>query len=58
MKIVEGSIRQPVSVLVGVLLVLIGALVAVRQVPVQLTPDVDDTIVSVMTMWPDRKSVV
>lgn len=52
MKIVEGSIRQPVSVLVGVLLVLIGALVAVRQVPVQLTPDVDDTIVSVMTMWP------
>ncbi len=52
MKIVEGSIRQPVSVLVGVVLVLIGALVAVRAVPVQLTPDVDDTIVSVMTVWP------
>ena len=52
MKIVEGSIRQPVTVLVGVVLVLIAALVAVRQVPVQLTPDVDDTIVSVSTVWP------
>ena len=52
MKIVEGSIRQPVTVLVGVVLVLIAALVAVRQVPVQLTPDVDDTIVSVSTIWP------
>jgi HAE1 family hydrophobic/amphiphilic exporter-1 len=51
-KIVEGSIRQPVTVLVGVVLVLIAALVAVRQVPVQLTPDVDDTIVSVSTIWP------
>ncbi len=52
MKIVEGSIRQPVSVLVGVVLVLLAALVAVRQVPVQLTPDVDDTIVSISTVWP------
>ena len=52
MKIVEGSIRQPVTVLVGVVLVLVAALVAVRQVPVQLTPDVDDTIVSVSTVWP------
>ena len=52
MKIVEGSIRQPVTVLVGVVLVLLGALVAVRQVPVQLTPDVDDTIVSISTIWP------
>ncbi|MFM2165400.1 MAG: Multidrug export protein AcrF [Planctomycetota bacterium] len=52
MRIVEGSIRQPVTVLVGVVLVLVGALVAVRQVPVQLTPDVDDTIVSVITVWP------
>jgi len=51
-RIVEGSIRQPVTVLVGVVLVLVGALVAVRQVPVQLTPDVDDTIVSVITVWP------
>ncbi len=53
MKIVEGSIRQPVTVLVGVLLVLLCAVIAVREVPVQLTPDVDDTIVSISTMWPD-----
>jgi HAE1 family hydrophobic/amphiphilic exporter-1 len=51
-KIVEGSIRQPVTVLVAVVLVLIAALVAVRSVPVQLTPDVDDTIVSISTAWP------
>lgn len=32
-------------------IVLLAALVAVRSVPVQLTPDVDDTIVSVATSW-------
>ena len=52
MKIVEGSIRQPVTVFVAVVLVLLAALVAVRRVPVQLTPDVDDTIISVSTTWP------
>ena len=52
MKIVEGSIRQPVTVFVAVVLVLVAALVAVRRVPVQLTPDVDDTIISVSTTWP------
>ncbi len=52
MKIVEGSIRQPVTVLVAVVLVVLGALIALRQVPVQLTPDVDDTIVSISTVWP------
>ncbi len=52
MKIVEGSIRQPVTVIVSVVLVLIATLVAIKQVPVQLTPDVDDTIVSVSTVWP------
>jgi HAE1 family hydrophobic/amphiphilic exporter-1 len=51
-KIVEGSIRQPVTVFVAVVLVLVAALVAVRRVPVQLTPDVDDTIISVSTTWP------
>ena len=52
MKIVEGSIRQPVTIIVAVVLVLLATLVAVKEVPVQLTPDVDDTIVSVSTMWP------
>ena len=52
MKIVEGSIRQPVTILVAVVLVVLAALIAVRQVPVQLTPDVDDTIVSISTVWP------
>ena len=52
MKIVEGSIRQPVTVFVAVVIVLLAALVAVRQVPVQLTPDVEDTIISVSTIWP------
>ncbi len=52
MKIVEGSIRQPVTVFVAVVIVLLAALVAVRKVPVQLTPDVEDTIISVSTVWP------
>ena len=39
------------SIIVAVTLVLLAALIAVRSVPVQLTPDVDDTIISVSTRW-------
>src|SRR5688572_3929698 len=51
MTIIERSIRQPVAVAVVVLLlVMFGVLAAVR-VPVQLTPNVDQPVVSVTTKW-------
>ncbi len=52
MKLIESSIRLPVSTAVGViLLVLFGAL-ALTRIPVQLTPNVEEPVVTVSTFWP------
>ncbi len=51
MNISGLAIRQPVTVAVGVLLVLMTGYIAVQRIPIQLTPNVEDTIVTVMTMW-------
>ena len=51
MKLVEGSVRQPVTVAVAVILVVLAGLLALRRLPIQLTPQVDSTIVSVSTFW-------
>ncbi len=41
MKLIERSIRYPVSVTVGVLLVALFGLLALMRIPVQLTPTVE-----------------
>ena len=51
MKLVEGSVRQPVTVLVCIILVLLAGLLALQRLPIQLTPTVSSTIVSVSTFW-------
>ena len=52
MKLVQTSIRRPVSVAVGVLLVALFGLVSLFRIPIQLTPDVDRPVVTVNTLWP------
>ena len=51
MKLVEGSVRQPVTVIVAVILVALAGVLALRKLPIQLTPTVSSTIVSVTTTW-------
>ncbi len=51
MKLVEGSVRQPVTVIVCVLLVALAGVLALRRLPIQLTPTVSSTVVSVQTFW-------
>ncbi len=51
MNLVRTSVLQPVSVAVGVLLTVLAGLVAMQRVPIQLTPDVEDTVVAVTTRW-------
>ena len=52
MKLVDASIKYPVTVIVGVIfLVLFGALSLLR-IPVQLTPDVTRPQITVSTRWP------
>ncbi|MDQ3438996.1 MAG: efflux RND transporter permease subunit, partial [Planctomycetota bacterium] len=51
MTIIERCIRQPVAVAVAVILIVIFGLIGLFQVPVQLTPNVDQPVVSVQTAW-------
>ena len=51
---IRFAIRNPVKVAVGVILILLFGLIALRAVPIQLTPDVDRPVVTVRTEWPGR----
>ncbi len=45
------SVANPIKVSVGVILLLLFGVLAFRAIPVQLTPDVDPTIITVSTDW-------
>lgn len=51
MDLIRLSILRPVSVTVGVLLVIMAGVISLRLIPIQLTPSLDNTVVSVMTTW-------
>jgi len=51
MDLIRASIRQPVTVTVGVLLVVLAGILALGRIPIQLTPNVEDTVVAVTTLW-------
>jgi HAE1 family hydrophobic/amphiphilic exporter-1 len=51
MSLIERCIRQPVAVAVVVVLVVLFGLIGLFRVPVQLTPNVDQPVISVTTRW-------
>jgi len=51
MSLIERSIHRPVAVTVCVALVLIFGGLALFRVPVQLTPNVDQPVISITTRW-------
>jgi HAE1 family hydrophobic/amphiphilic exporter-1 len=51
-KLVDSAIRHPVSVTVGVLLVVLFGMLALFRIPVQLIPDVDVPQAIITTVWP------
>jgi HAE1 family hydrophobic/amphiphilic exporter-1 len=51
MDIVRYSINKPVSVTVGVILVVMFGLIGLNKLPVQLTPDVETPEITVSTTW-------
>ena len=52
MDLIRISIKEPVAVLVGVILVVMFGLVALYRIPYQLSPNVEVPVVSVRTAWP------
>ncbi len=51
MNIVEYGLRKPVTVAVGVILVLVFGFIGLNKLPVQLTPDVETPQITVQTTW-------
>jgi HAE1 family hydrophobic/amphiphilic exporter-1 len=52
MNLVEASIKYPISVAVGVILIVLFGFIAFVRVPVQLTPEVKEVEITVETVWP------
>jgi HAE1 family hydrophobic/amphiphilic exporter-1 len=52
MSLTEASIKYPVTVVVGVLIAVLGGVLALFGVPIQLTPEIDRPLVTVATVWP------
>ncbi|MEJ2233637.1 MAG: efflux RND transporter permease subunit [Syntrophobacterales bacterium] len=52
MKLVDASIKNPITVAVGVILIIMFGLIALLRIPVQLTPNVDKAEITVNTIWP------
>lgn len=54
MDLIRWAIHRPVSVTVGVLLIVLFGLIGLGSIPIQLTPTVDRPVVTVTTNWPGR----
>ncbi|MBL9033071.1 MAG: efflux RND transporter permease subunit [Phycisphaerae bacterium] len=54
MDIIRWSIARPVTVSVGVILVVVFGLIGLGRIPIQLTPTVDRPVITVSTVWPGR----
>jgi cobalt-zinc-cadmium resistance protein CzcA len=53
-KIVSFALLQPLFVVLGTILFIGGGIVAFKQLPVEALPDVTDTQVQVITLYPGR----
>jgi hydrophobic/amphiphilic exporter-1 (mainly G- bacteria), HAE1 family len=51
MDIVEYSLKKPVSVAVGVVLIIMFGVIGLNKLPIQLTPDVETPKITVLTRW-------
>lgn len=52
MNFIDLSIKKPVTVIVGVILIIMFGLVALAKLPYQLTPNVVEPEIGVITVWP------
>lgn len=51
---VRFSILKPVTVAVGVILIVMFGMIGLSAIPIQLSPNVDRPIITVTTSWPGR----
>ncbi|MGD8447707.1 MAG: efflux RND transporter permease subunit [Desulfobacterales bacterium] len=51
MKLVDTAIKKPVTVTVGVLLLVLFGFISLYRIPIQLTPNIDLPEISIQTVW-------
>lgn len=51
MNPIDFAVRKPITVLVGVIMVVMFGLITATRLPIQLTPNVDKPVVTVTTRW-------
>ncbi|NNG05934.1 MAG: efflux RND transporter permease subunit [Inquilinus sp.] len=52
MDLIRTSIERPIAVIAAVLMVVMFGWVALRSIPIQLTPDINRPIIVISTSWP------
>jgi len=52
MKLADSSIKNPVTVTVGVFFIILFGFIALFRIPVQLTPEIQEVEIQVETIWP------
>ncbi len=52
MNLIQACIRYPVTTAVGVLLVLLFGGISLSQLPIRLTPNINQPVITVSTVWP------
>ena len=51
MDIVSFSIKKPVTILVGIILVVLFGVISLQTLPYQLSPTVVERVITVTTTW-------
>ncbi len=52
MNLIRVCIERPIAVIAAMIMVVMFGLVALQNIPIQLTPDVNRPVISVSTIWP------
>lgn len=52
MNLIRLSIERPIAIIAAVLMVVMFGVLALAQIPIQLTPDVRKPVISLQTIWP------
>lgn len=51
MSFVQKSIEQPITIIVCIIITAVAGVIALAKVPIQMTPQIDDTVIAVNTFW-------
>jgi HAE1 family hydrophobic/amphiphilic exporter-1 len=51
MNLIELSLKRPIAVVAGVIMVVLFGVVALQTIPIQLTPDVRRPVIDIATNW-------